>query len=290
MSALLAARGLVKRYRLRSGHGTLTAVAGVDLDLARGECLAVVGESGSGKTTLGRLLLALIEPTAGTVRFDGHLLGALPAGELRRLRRRFQMVFQDPDGSLDPRFRVGRAIAEPLAVHRLAAAAERPERVRRLLARVGLAAEIARRFPHQLSGGERQRVGIARALATGPDLLVADEPVSGLDVSVRGQVLELLAALRRDLGLSLLLIAHDLAMVERVADRVAVMHAGRIVELAPAAEIFAAPRHPYTAGLIASIPRLEPVAPPAGATPAATPGSVPPAGPGSTGSREGGSP
>ncbi len=271
MSALLEARGLVKRYRLPGGLGLrragpgraaaadeVRALDGVDLALARGECLAVVGESGSGKTTLARCLLRLIEPTAGSVRFDGEELTALSPGALRRRRRRFQMVFQDPDGSLDPRYTVARTLAEPLAVHRLAGRAGRPARVAELLETVGLPPETAARYPHELSGGQRQRVGIARALATGPELLVADEPVSALDVSVRGQVLNLLARLQDELGLALLLIAHDLALVEQVAHRVAVMYLGRVVESAPAAALFAAPRHPYTAMLLASVPVPDP--------------------------------
>jgi oligopeptide/dipeptide ABC transporter ATP-binding protein len=267
---LLEARGLVKRYRLGGGllgalgrgdgrrSGTVRALDGVDLDLDRGECLAVVGESGSGKTTLGRCLLRLIEPSAGRVRFAGEDLLALPSRELRRRRRRFQMVFQDPDGSLDPRFTVGRALAEPLAVHGLAARAARPARVEELLRLVGLPPSAAPRYPHELSGGQRQRVAIARALATGPDLLVADEPVSALDVSVRGQVLNLLARLQDELRLALLLIAHDLALVEQVAHRVMVMYLGRVVESAPAAELFASPQHPYTAMLLASVPVPDP--------------------------------
>ena len=269
---LLEARGLVKRYRLGGGllgalgrgdgrrSGTVRALDGVDLDLDRGECLAVVGESGSGKTTLGRCLLRLIEPSAGRVRFAGEDLLALPARELRQRRRRFQMVFQDPDGSLDPRFTVGRALAEPLAVHGLAARAARPARVEELLRLVGLPPSAAPRYPHELSGGQRQRVAIARALATGPDLLVADEPVSALDVSVRGQVLNLLARLQKELRLALLLIAHDLALVEQVAHRVMVMYLGRVVESAPAAELFGRPQHPYTAMLLASVPVPDPVA------------------------------
>jgi peptide/nickel transport system ATP-binding protein len=264
---LLAAEGLEKRYPLRRSpfgprRGSVAALAGVDLEVRRGECLAVVGESGSGKTTLARCLLRLVEPTAGRVRFAGEDLLALSASELRRRRRRFQMIYQDPYDSLDPRQRIGAALVEPLLVHRLAGRAQgswrrRPaarRRVLELLATVGLPASAADSYPHQLSGGQRQRVGIARALAVEPELLVADEPVSALDVSVRSQILNLLAELQQRMGLTLVLIAHDLAAVEQMADRVAVFYLGRIVELAARAELFARPLHPYTASLLASVP------------------------------------
>jgi oligopeptide/dipeptide ABC transporter ATP-binding protein len=269
---LLAASGLEKRYPLRRSpfgrqRGSVTVLAGVDLELRRGECLAVVGESGSGKTTLALCLMRLVEPSAGRVTFAGEDLLALSPGELRRRRRRFQMIYQDPYGSLDPRQRVGAAIAEPLLLHAResspagAGPASRRRAARRraveLLATVGLPAAAAERFPHELSGGQRQRVGIARALAVEPDLLVADEPVSALDVSVRSQILNLLAELQQRMGLTLLLIAHDLAAVEQLADRVAVFYLGRIVELAPCAELFARPLHPYTASLLASVPVVE---------------------------------
>jgi oligopeptide/dipeptide ABC transporter ATP-binding protein len=246
-------RGLLQRRR-----GTVRALDGVDLEVARGECVALVGESGSGKTTLGRCALRLVEPTAGRVVFAGEDLLALSGAALRARRRRFQMVFQDPYGSLDPRQRVASIIAEPLALHTALDAPARRERVRELLAAVGLAPALASRFPHELSGGQRQRVGIARALAPEPDLLVADEPVSSLDVSVRGQVLALLAGLRERLGLALLLISHDLAAVERLADRVAVMYLGRVVERASTRELLARPRHPYTASLLSAVPVADP--------------------------------
>jgi oligopeptide transport system ATP-binding protein len=265
---LLAASGLEKTYPLRRTlgrrrRGSIAALAGVELEVRRGECLAVVGESGSGKTTLALCLLRLIEPTAGRVTFAGEDLLALPPGELRRRRRRFQMVWQDPYDSLDPRQRIGAALAEPLLVHRLTPAGKVPRGARRraarakaleLLSTVGLAASTAGSFPHELSGGQRQRVGIARALAVEPELLVADEPVSALDVSVRSQILNLIAELQRRMGLTLLLIAHDLTAVEQMADRVAVFYLGRIVELAPRAELFAEPLHPYTATLLAAAP------------------------------------
>jgi len=266
VSALLELRGLSKEFPLGrglfgrglrgAGGGVRTVLDRVDLDVGRGECVALVGESGSGKTTLARCATLLLKPTAGSVRFDGEELSALPAAELRRRRRRFQMVFQDPQASLDPRYTVGRTVAEPLAVHANLPRAERLRAVAALLDQVGLAPALAGRYPHELSGGQRQRVGIARALATGPDLLVADEPTSALDVSIRAQILNLLADLRQRLGLALLFVAHDLAAVAQLADRVAVLHAGRLVEVAPAADLFARPRHPYTAALLAAVPRV----------------------------------
>jgi oligopeptide/dipeptide ABC transporter ATP-binding protein len=263
VSALLEISDLRKEYPVRRGllqrrRGTVRALDGVDLELGRGECLALVGESGSGKTTLGRCALRLVEPTAGRVVFDGEDLLALPAAALRARRRRFQMVFQDPYGSLDPRQRVESIVAEPLAVHTDLDRAGRRQRARELLALVGLAPELDRRFPHELSGGQRQRVAIARALAPEPALLVADEPVSSLDVAVRGQVLALLAGLRERLGLALLLISHDLAAVERLADRVAVMYLGRVVELGATRELMARPLHPYTVSLLSAVPVADP--------------------------------
>jgi oligopeptide transport system ATP-binding protein len=263
LTALLEARGLVKRFAVRRGLlqravGAVHAVDGVDLDVMAGECLALVGESGSGKTTLGRLVTRLEEPDAGTLRFAGEDLLALSGAALRRRRRDLQVVFQDPWGSLNPRLTVGAAVGEPIAVHKLLPRRERPDRVAELLTLVGLSPDHASRYPHQLSGGQRQRVGIARAIATGPRLLVADEPVSALDVSVRAQIVNLLADLQRRLGLTMLFIGHDLALVEQLADRVAVMYLGRIVELAPTASLYASPRHPYTVSLLEAVPMAEP--------------------------------
>jgi oligopeptide/dipeptide ABC transporter ATP-binding protein len=263
MSALLEARGLVKDYPVQSGFwrrdsGWVRALDRVDLTVEAGRSVALVGESGSGKTTLARCLLRLIEPTAGSVRFRGRDLLALPREALRRERRHLQMVFQDPFGSLDPRMSVGESIAEPLVAHRLGSASERRGRVGELLGLVGLPADSAARYPHEFSGGQRQRIGIARALATQPDVVVADEPVSALDVSVRAQVLNLLGALQARFGLALMLISHDLAVVEQLADEVVVLYLGRVVESAPASDLFARPRHPYTVSLLSAVPRPVP--------------------------------
>ena len=217
-----------------------------------------MGESGSGKTTLGRCLIRLLEPTSGTIRFAGEDITALDSGELRRRRRRFQMIFQDPYGSLNPRLSVEDALAEPIVVHGLAKGPAVAERVRELLHVVGLPESSAVRYPHEFSGGQRQRIGIARALATEPSLVVADEPVSALDVSVRAQIINLLAQLQQRLGLALLFVAHDLAVVEQIADRIAVLYLGKVVELAPARELFQRPLHPYTVSLLSAVPVPDP--------------------------------
>jgi len=260
---LLELRGLVCHYRDRSvPGGVVRAVDGVDLDLAPGQALGLVGESGCGKSTLARAALGLRAPTAGTVRLVGRELGRGRA-QRRALGRTAQIVMQDPRGSLDPRHTVGACVAEPLAIHGLTPPGPpRRAAAAALLARVGLGPDLLDRRPGALSGGECQRVAIARALAVSPALLVADEPVSALDVSVQAQVLNLLADLRERLGLALLLISHDLAVVRQVCDSAAVMYLGRIVEAGPVAALFARPRHPYTAALLAAVPEPDPMAPP----------------------------
>ena len=259
---LLEVRGLAKHFPVRRGvfgrvRGAVRAVDGVDLELTRGETLGVVGESGCGKSTLGRLVLRLIEPSAGPVRVDGIDLGSLGAAALRARRRSLQIIFQDPYSSLNPRMTVRQTLAEPLALHGLHAGRE-SGRVDELLRIVGLAPEHARRYPHEFSGGQRQRIGIARALAVEPELIVCDEAVSALDVSVQAQVVNLLQDLQRSHGLAYIFIAHDLAVVRHISHRVAVMYLGRIVELAATPALFAEPRHPYTQALLAAIPLPEP--------------------------------
>ncbi|MCU0818356.1 MAG: dipeptide ABC transporter ATP-binding protein [Beijerinckiaceae bacterium] len=259
MTMLLEARGLQKTFvakRNLFGRATaeVRAVDGVDLALMAGETLALVGESGCGKSTLGRMLLRLIEPTGGTLTFEGRDLLSLPEAELRNLRRHVQIIFQDPFASLNPRMAVGEAIAEPLLLHNIVPASERRARVAELLEIVGLRPEHAQRYPHEFSGGQRQRVVIARALASEPRLIICDEPVSALDVSIRAQILNLLRDLQQKLDLTMVFISHDLAVVKHIADRIAVMYLGRIVETGSADAVFAAPRHPYTRALLSAIP------------------------------------
>ena len=238
--------------------GVVHAVSDVSFAVAAGEVFGLVGESGCGKSTLSRLIVALEEPTAGTVEIDGTRLSSLGRRELRRRRRDVALMFQDPDASLDPRMHVGDSIGEPLAIQRVGAKGERRLAVQRLLAEVGLRSDVAERYPHELSGGQRQRVGLARALALRPKLIVADEPVSALDVSVQAQVLNLLREVRLEHDLTYVVISHDLAVVRFLADRVAVMYLGVLVELAPSVELYAQPAHPYTAALLDAIPQPTP--------------------------------
>ena len=261
MATILAeGKHLSKTFPVKGqGKGAaLHAVSGVDLAVYEGETLALVGESGCGKSTLGRLLLGLLPPTQGQVFFDGQNLAALPPARLRALRRQMQLVFQDTAAALNPRWTVGQSLAEPLRIHNLCPRGEYASRGAALLTQVGLAPDLLDRYPHQLSGGQRQRVGLARALALSPRLVVCDEPVSALDVSVQAQMLNLLADLQRAQGLTYVLISHDLGVVRHSADRVCVMFLGRVCEVGPTQALFSAPRHPYTKFLLDSVPRPDP--------------------------------
>jgi len=255
---LLEARGLSKHFGAPGKRGRVRAVDGVDISVARGETIALVGESGCGKSTTGRLLLRLIEPDGGTILYEGRDLLAEPPSRMRAIRREMQIVFQDPFASLDPRMTVGAILAEPFEIHRVGDRRSRRAQVANLLGRVGLLPEHAWRHPHEFSGGQRQRIGIARALALDPKLIVCDEPVSALDVSIQAQILNLLLDLQREHGLSYVFISHNLAVVRYVATRVAVMYLGRIVETAPRDRLFEAPLHPYTQALLSAVPDLEP--------------------------------
>ncbi len=259
MSALVSVRGLTVRYPNARGSQAL-AVAGVSFDIPRGDTLALVGESGCGKTTTARAMLRLVDAQSGDVHFDGTDVFALEGAALRRERRRMQIVFQDPYASLNPRMRIGDAVMEGLLIHDIARGEAAVSRTAKLLEDVGLGADYLRRYPHELSGGQRQRVAIARALAVGPEFLVLDEAVSALDVTTQARILELFERLRSEHALTSLFIAHNLAVVQRVATTVAVMYLGRIMERAPVAELFMAPRHPYTRALIAAVPVPDPKA------------------------------
>jgi oligopeptide transport system ATP-binding protein len=262
---LLEVRKLTKEFTRKQGlfgKGTpVRAVDDVSFTIEKGETFGLVGESGSGKTTTGRCILRLIEPTSGQVLFDGRDVLALSRTELRRARRDMQIVFQDPYSSLNPRMRVADIVEEPLIIHKLGSKAERRARVKELFALVGLNPDHLARYPHEFSGGQRQRIGLARALALNPSLIVADEPVSALDVSVQAQVINLLMELQQKLGLTYLFIAHDLRLVEHICTRTAVMYLGRIVEMGETAKLFAAPQHPYTRALLSAIPVPDPDAP-----------------------------
>jgi oligopeptide/dipeptide ABC transporter ATP-binding protein len=262
--ALLEVRDLVKHYPVSAGLfgrslGVVRAVDGVSFTIRRGETLGLVGESGCGKTTTGRCILQLERATSGSVRFEGQEVTTLGPQALRSVRRRMQVIFQDPYSSLNPRMTVSQIVGEPLGVHGLIqGAAAQEARVRELLGQVGLLPQHGRRYPHELSGGQRQRVGIARALALEPSLIICDEPVSALDVSIQAQIINLLEDLRRELGLTYLFVAHDLSVVRHISDRVAVMYLGKIVELADREAIYEAPRHPYTKALLSAVPIPDP--------------------------------
>jgi peptide/nickel transport system ATP-binding protein/oligopeptide transport system ATP-binding protein len=256
---LLVVRDLYKYFPVRRGilqrvAGYVKAVDGVTFTVREGETFGLVGESGCGKTTLGRTVLRLIEPSKGEVFFDGKPVLRAKGSELKALRRNMQIIFQDPYSSLDPRMPVGESIAEGLVIHGIGDKAYREQRVREVLARVGLHPEHARRYPHEFSGGQRQRIGIARALAINPKFIVCDEPVSALDVSIQSQVLNLLRDLQEEYGLTYLFIAHNLSVVEHISDRVGVMYLGKLVEIAPVADLFSHPKHPYTKALLSAIP------------------------------------
>ncbi len=255
---LISVRDLVKHFPVEGSDDVVRAVDGISFEIFRGETLGLVGESGCGKSTVGRCLLRLIEPTSGQIMFEDRDVLSLGKSALRELRREMQIVFQDPYASLNPRMKVGDIIGEPLAIHSIGTKTERLARVAELLERVGLNPDYMKRYPHEFSGGQRQRIGVARTLALNPKLIVADEPVSALDVSVQAQVVNLLQDLQQQFGLTYLFISHGLAVVEHISTRVAVMYLGRIVEVASALDLYARPKHPYTQALLSAIPVPDP--------------------------------
>jgi peptide/nickel transport system ATP-binding protein/oligopeptide transport system ATP-binding protein len=261
---LVEVRDLVKHFPITRGIifqrpiGAVHAVDGVSFDVMRGETFGIVGETGCGKTTTARLVMRLLEPTSGTIRFDGRDISHVSRRKLKPLRREMQLIFQDPYSSLNPRRTVGSIISEPFAIHGLETGSRRRQAVQELMEQVGLNPEHYNRYPHEFSGGQRQRIGVARALALKPKLVIADEPVSALDVSIQAQILNLLRDLQRDLGLTLILIAHDLSVVRHMCDRIAVMYLGKIVELAPNEQLYEHPRHPYTGALMSAVPVPDP--------------------------------
>ena len=260
---LLEVEDLRKYFPVRGGVfgrkvGEVKAVDGISFSIKKGETLGLVGESGSGKSTAGRSILRLIEPTSGQVRFNGQNVFELGKEELREMRRRMQIIFQDPYASLNPRMTVGSIVGEPFAIHKIAAGRDREERVEALLMRVGLSADHMRRYPHEFSGGQRQRIGIARALALHPEFIIGDEPVSALDVSIQAQVINLLEDLQQEMGLSYLIIAHDLSVVRHISHRIAVMYLGKLVEIADNEQLYNNPLHPYTEALLSAVPVPDP--------------------------------
>jgi peptide/nickel transport system ATP-binding protein/oligopeptide transport system ATP-binding protein len=261
---LLDVKNLVKNYslkktRLFQEQRYIYAVAGISFSLKKGESFGLVGESGCGKTTTGRTILRLTEPTSGVINFEGKDVAGLKEQELKEFRRNAQMIFQDPFASLNPRMTVGDIVGEPLLVHRMGSTNERNERVAEVLGKVGIEPAYMKRFPHEFSGGQRQRIGIARVLTLNPQLIIADEPVSALDVSIQAQIVNLLVKLQDELHLSYLFISHDLAVVEHISDRVAIMYLGKIVEIAPSKNIYSEPQHPYTKALLSAIPIPNPI-------------------------------